>query len=313
MLMAPFRRGENTVRSLIEQFEYPRFGPGQLWEACAERVRQTGGEVHLGTPVVGVDHENGRIEAIDVLDSGVIQRVPVDALISTMPMRTLVQVLNPAPPDRMREMAERLAYRDFLTVALIVDQEHTFPDNWIYVHDRKVKLGRIQNFKNWSSEMVPSPAQTCLGLEYFCFEGDGLWSMSDAELIALGTREVGAIGLIDPGKVVDGAVVRVPKAYPIYDGGHVAALDALREYFGGFANLQLAGRNGLHKYNNQDHAMITGILAAEALLGAKVDPWTVNVEDEYLEEGDTFGIGSDLDKLLSSQPPVPAAVGGMPR
>jgi hypothetical protein len=137
--------------------------------------------------------------------------------------------------------------------------------------------------------------------------------MSDAEHIALGTREVGAIGLIDPGKVVDGAVVRVPKAYPIYDGGHVAALDALREYFGGFANLQLAGRNGLHKYNNQDHAMITGILAAEALLGAKVDPWTVNVEDEYLEEGDTFGIGSDLDKLLSSQPPVPAAVGGMPR
>jgi protoporphyrinogen oxidase len=194
-----------------------------------------------------------------------------------------------------------------------VDQEHTFPDNWIYVHDSKVKLGRIQNFKNWSPDMVPSPEQTCLGLEYFCFEGDGLWSMSDAELIELGTREVGAIGLIDPGKVVDGAVVRVPKAYPIYDGGHIAALAALREYFGGFANLQLAGRNGLHKYNNQDHAMITGILAAEALLGAKVDPWTVNVEDEYLEEDDTFGIGSDLEELLISQPPVPAVVGGMPR
>ncbi len=206
-------------------------------------------------------------------------------------------------------MAEQLSYRDFLTVALVIDQQETFPDNWIYVHDKKVKLGRIQNFKNWSPDMVPSPEKTCLGLEYFCFEGDGLWSMSDAELIALGTREVGAIGLVDPAKVIDGAVVRVPKAYPVYDGKHIEALEVLREYLAGFSNLQLAGRNGLHKYNNQDHAMITGILAAEALLGRKVDPWTVNVEDEYLEEGDMFGMASDLDELLTTQPPVPAAVG----
>jgi protoporphyrinogen oxidase len=206
-------------------------------------------------------------------------------------------------------MAEQLSYRDFLTVALVIDQQETFPDNWIYVHDKKVKLGRIQNFKNWSPDMVPSPEKTCLGLEYFCFEGDGLWSMSDAELIALGTREVGEIGLVDPAKVIDGAVVRVPKAYPVYDGKHIEALEVLRQYFAGFSNLQLAGRNGLHKYNNQDHAMITGILAAEALLGRKVDPWTVNVEDEYLEEGDMFGMASDLDELLTTQPPVPATVG----
>jgi protoporphyrinogen oxidase len=309
MLMAPFRRGATKVRSLIEQFEYPRLGPGQLWEACAERVHRTGGEVRLRTPVVSVHHRDGRIEAIDIADNGVPRRVPVEALISTMPMRTLVQAMIPPAPERIRQMAEQLSYRDFLTVALVIDQQETFPDNWIYVHDKKVKLGRIQNFKNWSPDMVPSPEKTCLGLEYFCFEGDGLWSMSDAELIALGTREVGAIGLVDPAKVIDGAVVRVPKAYPVYDGKHIEALEVLRGYFAGFSNLQLAGRNGLHKYNNQDHAMITGILAAEALLGRKVDPWTVNVEDEYLEEGDMFGMASDLDELLTTQPPVPAPVG----
>jgi protoporphyrinogen oxidase len=222
-----------------------------------------------------------------------------------MPLRTLVEALSPAAPEHVRKIAGRLSYRDFVTVALVIDEPDLFPDNWIYVHDAKVKLGRIQNFKNWSPDMVPSPAQTCLGLEYFCFEGDGLWSLSDAELVSLGSRELGAIGLADPARVRDGAVVRVPKAYPVYDGRHLAALEVLREYLSGFDNLQLAGRNGLHKYNNQDHAMITGILAAEALLGRRVDPWTVNVEDEYLEEGDALGIGADLDDLLETQPPVP--------
>jgi protoporphyrinogen oxidase len=158
--------------------------------------------------------------------------------------------------------------------------------------------------------MVPAPQFTCLGLEYFCFEGDGLWSMSDAELIALGTRELATLGLADPATVVDGSVVRVPKAYPVYDGGYAEALAVLRDYFSTFENLQLAGRNGLHKYNNQDHAMVTGVLAVEALLGRAVDPWNVNVEDEYLEEEDVFGLASGLDDLMLTQPAIPPLVHG---
>ena len=182
-----------------------------------------------------------------------------------------------------------------------------FPDNWIYVHDPGVKLGRIQNFKNWSPEMVPDQSKTCLGLEYFCFEGDGLWSMADKDLIALGTKELAVLGLADPKKVLDGTVVRMPKAYPVYDSGYLGALEVLRTYCNTFTNLQLAGRNGLHKYNNQDHAMVTGILAAKALLGAKADPWLVNVEDDYHEQGtdDSFDVGGDLSDLLSTQPRVP--------
>jgi protoporphyrinogen oxidase len=173
-----------------------------------------------------------------------------------------------------------------------------------------VKLGRIQNFKNWSPEMVPDPSKSCLGLEYFCFEGDGLWTMADKDLIALGTKELALIGLADPKKVIDGTVVRMPKAYPVYDGDYLKALDVLREYLKGFTNLQLAGRNGLHKYNNQDHAMVTGILAAKALLGSKADPWLVNVEDDYHEEGgdDSFDLDIDLGELLGSQPRVPTAI-----
>lgn len=310
MLSAPFRRGDSHVRSLIERFEYPRLGPGQLWEACAERVRHTGGHVVLNAAVTTVHHRGGEIEAIGVTIDGVTRRVPVEALISTMPLRTLVEVMEPAPPEAVRRLASRLKYRDFITVALVIDQADLFPDNWIYVHDPAVKLGRVQNFKNWSPDMVPSPAQTCLGLEYFCFEGDGLWSAADADIVALATREIGALKLADPDKVRDAVVVRVPKAYPVYDGAHLEALAALREYFTGFANLQLAGRNGLHKYNNQDHAMVTGILAAEALLGRAADPWTVNVEDDYLEERSLLGERREFEGLLEEQRAVPQRLQG---
>jgi protoporphyrinogen oxidase len=209
----------------------------------------------------------------------------------------------------VRAAANQLHYRDFLTVALIVDVAEAFPDNWIYVHDASVKLGRIQNFKNWSPEMVPDSSKTCLGLEYFCFEGDALWAMSDAELIALGTRELETIGLVTQQHVIDGTVLRVPKAYPVYDRGYLDALAVLRQYFSGFTNLALAGRNGLHKYNNQDHAMVTGLLAAASLLGQRADPWMVNVEDAYLEEGDDIDeIGAHLAELLATQPRVPSEV-----
>ena len=308
MLLAPLRSKSSTkIRSLIEEFKYPRLGPGMMWERFTEKVRAQGNTVQMASPVVRLHHNDGRITAVNCMQHGQTTQTPVEAVVSTMPLRQLIEALSPAAPAEVRDAAARLSYRDFLTVALIVDQAEMFPDNWIYVHDPGVKLGRIQNFKNWSPEMVPDQSKTCLGLEYFCFEGDGLWSMADKDLIALGTKELAVLGLADPKKVLDGTVVRMPKAYPVYDSGYLGALEVLRTYCNTFTNLQLAGRNGLHKYNNQDHAMVTGILAAKALLGAKADPWLVNVEDDYHEQGtdDSFDVGGDLADLLSTQPRVP--------
>jgi protoporphyrinogen oxidase len=193
-----------------------------------------------------------------------------------------------------------------------VDAPAVFPDNWIYVHDDQVKLGRVQNFKNWSPEMVPDPSKTCLGLEYFCFEGDGLWTMADRDLVELGRREMGLIGLIDPAKVVDGTVVRMPKAYPVYDEGYEKALDVVRGYLEGFRNLQVAGRNGMHKYNNQDHSMVTAMLAAQNILGSHHDVWSVNADDEYHEEVDLgagSAAGAEVQAMKGTQPAVPQTLG----
>jgi protoporphyrinogen oxidase len=208
----------------------------------------------------------------------------------------------------VQQAARQLKYRDFLTVALIIDRADVFPDNWIYVHDESVKVGRIQNFKNWSPEMVPNASQTCLGLEYFCFEGDGLWTLSDADLIALGTRELEAVGLARGEHVVDGAVVRMPKAYPVYDEGYEDALGVVRDYLAGFDNLQVIGRNGMHKYNNQDHSMLTALLAVRNLCGEHFDIWAVNADDEYHEEqggGKSDDIVKDILDAARTQPLVP--------
>jgi protoporphyrinogen oxidase len=229
-----------------------------------------------------------------------------------MPLRELVNKLDPPVPEPVQAAAARLNYRDFLTVALIIDTPALFPDNWIYVHDTRVKLGRIQNFKNWSPDMVPDQNQTCLGLEYFCFEGDGLWTMSDADLLKLGARELEVIGLLGGATVVDGTVVRMPKAYPVYDDGFMEALTVLREYLARFSNLQLAGRNGMHKYNNQDHSMVTAFLAVENLFGEHHDVWAVNADDEYHEESDVHvdvdDVYSSLPTLESTQPQVPTVL-----
>jgi protoporphyrinogen oxidase len=309
MLMRSIRpRGRNQIKTLIEEFEYPRLGPGMMWDAFHAEVVRLGGSVELNAKARRIEHQGGRITAVEYEQQGT-RRVEVERLVSTMPLRTLVQSLSPAAPDHVRAAADRLQYRDFLTVALIVDKPTLFPDNWIYVHDPGVKLGRIQNFKNWSPEMVPDPRMTCLGLEYFCFEGDGLWTMSDETLLELGAREVAQIGLLGGGKVVDGTVVRMPKAYPIYDEGFMEALAVVREYLQGFSNLQVAGRNGMHKYNNQDHSMVTALLAAQNALGEHHDVWTVNADDEYHEEshvnlGDIY---TDLLELDATQPQVPLA------
>ena len=310
MMLAPFRsRNATKIRSLIEEFNYPRLGPGMMWETFTKKVKHRATRCRWRRRVVKLHHANGRITAVDYKKDGRDRPSPRrsrDLDDAAAPVDRRIVAHSAQSSDRR---GAPLSYRDFLTVALIVDQAEMFPDNWIYVHDPGVKLGRIQNFKNWSPEMVPDQSKTCLGLEYFCFEGDGLWTMADEDLIALGTKELAAIGLADPSKVIDGTVVRMPKAYPVYDGGYLQALEVLRAYLTTFANLQLAGRNGLHKYNNQDHAMVTGILAANALLGAKADPWLVNVEDDYHEEGgDSFNPTGDLADLLGTQPAVPEAV-----
>ncbi len=227
--------------------------------------------------------------------------------ISSMPMRELIQKFEPAVPDEVLRAAEKLSYRDFLTVALIINKPDLFQDNWIYIHDSEVKVGRIQNFKNWSPHMVPDPNKTCLGLEYFCFEGDGLWTMSDGELIELAKKEINSLGLAHASDVEDGAVVRMPKAYPVYDSVYADALEVVRGFLGQIGNLHLVGRNGMHKYNNQDHSMLTAMLAVKNILGANYDIWEVNADQEYHEEIKSNGKSesAELALLASTQPKVP--------
>lgn len=278
------QRGE-VVKTLIEEFEYPRLGPGMMWERVAQGLAARGAVIELGTRVVEVHHRAGRVREVVVESDSGSRRVEVEAMISTMPIRSLVTGLRPVPPVPILAAAGALRYRDFLTVVLILDDPEVFPDNWIYIHDPSVRVGRVQNFKNWSPEMVPDPRYTALGLEYFCNEGDDLWASADGELLERGRKELAAIGLIDPDKVVDGTVIRVHKAYPVYDEHYAANVALIRDYLQGeFDNLQLCGRNGMHKYNNQDHAMMTGLMAARNLAGQQWDQWRVNQDAEYLEE-----------------------------
>jgi protoporphyrinogen oxidase len=308
-MLFPPGAGGGAIKTLIEEFEYPRLGPGMMWEAVADRVTASGGMIHLRMGVTAIHHAAGRVTAVDLqTDDGAV-RQPAGHVISTMAIRDFVHALRPAPPAAVIAAADQLKYRDFLTIALVVDQEDLFPDNWIYIHDETVKVGRIQNFKNWSPDMVPRREQTCLGLEYFCFEGDGLWSMSDADLIALGTRELAQLGLAQGEQVVQGAVVRAKKAYPVYDEGFTDALRIVIDYTRGFENLQLIGRNGMHKYNNQDHSMLTAILAVRNLYGEQHDLWAFNTDDEYQEEvrprGREGSVGSTLGDVEETQPRVP--------
>jgi protoporphyrinogen oxidase len=255
-----------------------------MWETAAEKIRGYGSRVLLRHEVTHLEHSNGRINAVRVRTPDGTRRIEADHFISTMPLRNLARALDPQPPAEIREAGEGLNYRDFLTVALMIDADDVFPDNWIYIHTPGVKVGRIQNFNNWSRAMVPEAGKTCLGLEYFCFEGDGLWTSSDADLVALATRELGELGLVDPAKVRDGCVVRMPKAYPVYDSTYAGHLDTLRTFIDPLANLHTVGRNGMHKYNNQDHSMLTAMMSVQNMRGASHDVWSVNTDYEYHEE-----------------------------
>jgi protoporphyrinogen oxidase len=281
---------EQVVKTLIGTFRYPRLGPGMMWEACVKKVRALGGEVLTGRSVVACRFEaaSSTWTASALAADGATEEFHGEHLISSMPMRQLVGQIEPRLPEAAVRSANSLRYRDFLTVGLILRERNRFPDNWIYIHDPNVKMGRIQNYKSWSPEMVPDSNYCCYGLEYFCFEGDGLWTMRDADLIALGAKELEQVGLGKRADVVDGCVIRQPKAYPVYDDDYEQHVGIVRRALDAHCrNLHLVGRNGMHKYNNQDHAMMTALLAARNILAGenKYDVWSVNEDGEYHESG----------------------------
>jgi protoporphyrinogen oxidase len=278
-------KGGEIITSLIDRFHYPRFGPGMLWERCAELVAQRGGEIIHGVRVECIRHRHGRIECVyGRARDGERIEFSGEHVISTMPIRDLVNALDPAPPDDVRRAADRLRYRDYHSVVLVVKRAAVFPDNWIYIHSPEVKLGRIQNYKNWSPHMVPDASRSSLGLEYFLWDHDEEWSWERERLIDTGIHDCAHIGLIQPHEVEDGTVVRMPKAYPVYDRTYQRNLATVRRYLEQLTNLQLIGRNGQHRYNNQDHSMLAGVYAARNLAGASYDVWSVNTEQDYHEE-----------------------------
>ena len=286
------KKGQRDITTLIDQFEYPRLGPGMMWERCRDRVEAAGSKVHMRAVVNRVRHEGGRAVAVSSVTDGAVTEHQASAVISSMPISALVKALDPPPPAEILAAADDLHYRDHMTIALVVPEAASFPDNWVYVHDPTVRMGRIQNFGRWSPYMVKD-GRTCLGLEYFVFEGDDLWSMADDDLVEMGKREIGALGLVDPATVEAGYVVRMPKAYPYYDADYKRNVGLLRTWLdANVANVYPVGRNGMHRYNNQDHSMYTAMLTVENLMGASHDVWSVNVEEEYHEEMKATGPGA---------------------
>jgi protoporphyrinogen oxidase len=299
------------VTSLIEEFQYPKYGPGMMWERCTELVQAAGSKVIMDTKVDTVLRDPDARRATGVLartGGGEPVEYPAEHVISSMPFPHLLKAMDPPPPPHVVAAADDLGFRDFLTVALVVPEADGFPDNWIYIHSPDVQVGRIQNFGSWSPYLVKD-GRTCLGLEYFVFEGDGLWSAPDDDLVELGKKELARLGLVDPSKVEAGYVVRMPKAYPVYDEFYKDNVKVLRDWLGTHTpNVHPVGRNGMHKYNNQDHSMFTAMLTVENILGrGDHDIWSVNVDEEYHEEGtgtsgSTGGTGRDA-------PIVPRAAG----
>jgi protoporphyrinogen oxidase len=277
------RPSRDPARTMIEEFHYPRLGPGQMWEAFRDRVEGRGIPVHLKRRCVSVQRDGNRVTGIGIESDGAVSEHSVDGVISTLALPDLIGALDPPAPERVREAARRLRFRNLCLVALMTGEAVPFPDNWIYLHDPGTVAGRVQNFGAWSEGMV-RPGTTCLGVEYFCFPEDEIWRMSDGDAVELAKSELGRIGLLDPARVTDGVKVLVPKAYPMYDASYREALAEIRGYLESLTNLQTCGRNGLHRYNNQDHSMWTAILAALNLTdGGDRDIWSVNTRGEYLE------------------------------
>ncbi|MEG3968137.1 NAD(P)/FAD-dependent oxidoreductase [Microcoleus sp. T2B6] len=293
--------GSNDTKTLIKEFDYPALGPGMMWEKFAEAVENKDGKVYLDTKVISFEREGNKIKSITAEQNGELVQYSADNFITSMPISALVARMKPQPPEEVLHAARSLKYRDFLIVSLIVDRKDLFPDNWIYIHSPEVKVGRIQNFKNWSAALVPDASKSCLGMEYFCSVGDEIWETSDAELIELATRELVGLGLATTAEVQDGVVIRQLKAYPVYDGEYRGHLQVLEGFLKGFENLQTIGRNGMHRYNNQDHSMLTGMLAVRNILGEKHDLWDVNTERSYYEDFSVDRSKEKSDSDLISQ------------
>jgi len=276
-----FGNKDDKIKSLISEFNYPRYGPGQMWETMTDDIEKLGGQVLLNHRVTKLEFAGERCVRVHVGDTS----WEPAAVISSLPLRNTVGMADPHPRPEVIAAAKGLRYRDFLTVAVVLDGEDLFPDNWIYIHEPGVRVGRIQNFRSWSPWMVPEPSKACVGLEYFCFQGDELWEMDDDKLVKLGVRELEKLGLARADQLEFGFVERVPKAYPMYDADYAERVHAIRSWLDGLDNFIQVGRNGLHRYNNSDHSMLTAMRAVDNLVkGSEHDIWAVNAESAYHEE-----------------------------
>ena len=296
------KRNQKEIASLIEEFQYPRLGPGLMWERCAEHVERLGNEVAYESPVTRIERDTEGATAVVARTPAGHRRLEVDDVVSSMPISELVRSFDPPAPAAVLEAADDLRYRDFLTVALVVPERFSFPDNWIYIHSPDVKVGRVQNFGSWSPYLVKD-GRTCLGLEYFVNEGDQTWTASDDDLVALATREIRQLGLVEGDVVEAGYVVRQPKAYPVYDEHYARNVSVIREWLGSeVPNVHPVGRNGMHRYNNADHSMLTAMLTVENLLAGEPrhDIWAVNVEEDYHEEQRTELTAYPADEVRSA-------------
>ncbi len=305
------RNGGPVIKTLIDRFRYPAHGPGEMWQTLTKTIEARGAVVRMGEKVLSLNRGNGGVKSVTTVGAGGLNTYAGGNFISTMPIRELVRAMQPAVPTEIVEAANSLKYRDFITVALIIDEAKLFPDQWIYIHDPAVKVGRIQNFKNWSPAMVPDQRYTVLGLEYFCFDSDSMWNTPDPSLVAMGARELAHLGLSDEAKVIDGTVVRQRAAYPVYDADYRRAVTVIRDFIRHeLPNLQLAGRNGMHKYDNQDHAMMTGLMAAWNIMGGSYDLWRVNSDALYLEEDRNEEGGRMVPRPIAEAPAAPGIAYG---
>ncbi len=275
--------GVQSSKSLIDEFYYPQKGAGMMWQELQKSIESEGGQVLLNSEVTGLSYDNGCITNLTYTQDGNEKKIPIKHIISSTPISHLVSLLNPAVPEKVIEAAGKLSYRAFIIVTLIINKEQLFPDQWIYIHEPGVSVSRIQNFKNWSKAMVPDPDKSLIGMEYFCNENDEIWKMADPELIHFASQELSDLKLTVSGDVIDGRVVRQPKAYPVYNHEYTMHLHTIREFLKSIENLQTIGRNGMYRYNNMDHSMLTGILSAQNIMGSNHDLWAVNEEQEYIE------------------------------
>ena len=291
---------KNFETSLIDQFMYPKLGPGQLWEEVARIITENGGEIHYNSRVVGVESADHKVVAIKVVDESTheIERVEGEYFLSTMPVKDIINAFEEDIPEDVSEVAQGLMYRDFITVGLLLNKlkiknetklktiNDLVPDNWIYIQERDVKIGRLQIFNNWSPYLLKDDSKVWVGLEYFCYEGDDMWEMSDEIFKNFAVNELERIDIIDPADVIDSTVIRVQKTYPAYFGTY-NRFDTIRNYTDSFENLFLIGRNGMHRYNNMDHSMLTAMMAVENIINdetSKENIWNINAEEEYHEE-----------------------------